>query len=117
MHGVKRVPASERNEAKEAVRCMKEYTHDTNFSATAACMRAFLGRIHTNSNNSTSWERDMPRRKFCDLFRCLRACCTRQAKLAHAVKFNVLSGAVLEMKREGKHDQESLKMTMKVLEV
>ena len=37
--------------------------------------------------------------------------------MAHAVKFNVLSGAVLEMKREGKHDQESLKMTMKVLEV
>jgi len=40
-----------------------------------------------------------------------------QAKEAAAAKFNTLSSAVLEMKRESKHDEESLKMSMKVLEI
>ena len=40
-----------------------------------------------------------------------------QAKLAAAAKFNALSSAMIEMKRAGKYDEESLKMSMKVLEM
>ncbi len=40
-----------------------------------------------------------------------------QAKAAAAAKFNALSASILEMKRAGKHDDESLKASMKVLEL
>ena len=52
----------------------------------------------------------------CILLNCIRLRC-RQAKLLAAAKFNALSDAFLGMKRAGKHDEEALKLSMKVLEL
>jgi len=56
---------------------------------------------------------------FCPCARVFTLTCVRwpQAKAAAAAKFNTLSSSILEMKRAGKHDDESLKASMKVLEL